>query len=444
MKISQRKTKQFLLFLLDMLAFIIAIYVALLVRKLNWPTMQDWLYHVKMFIPIICYGIPFMYLFGLYVISKPTGNREILKKLSIIGIAGWAIGFVFFYFQRDNIHFPKTILLYYWICFCFLAWINRVILTYILKRKSIPVVFLGNTKSLDTLLNDLRTNSMLGYKPIFAYRSKEDEKGLFNVWIDKIGYKEFLYVYSDNEPVLNGISSYIHSLFEKGAQFIEYSTFYEYVERKIPQEDIGESWFLSNIFLWKRRPYFFVKRLFDILLSSIGLILTVWFWPIIALLIHIDSAGPVFFVQEREGLRGKKFNLLKFRSMYVHDSDSNSADKTSCITQVGKIFRATRLDELPQFINVIKGDMSLIGPRPEQPKLAAKLEKEVPWYRQRLLVRPGITGWDQVCGEYHSASKEDTFKKLQSDLYYIKNISLFLDISIIFKTIGTVFRREGK
>ncbi|MCR4900233.1 MAG: sugar transferase [Treponema sp.] len=177
------------------------------------------------------------------------------------------------------------------------------------------------------------------------------------------------------------------------------------------------------------------KRVTDIILSLIGLILTVWLWPFLALLIRIDSSGSVFFTQEREGRRGKNFKLYKFRSMYVNEQR---------VTKVGRLLRATRLDELPQFINVIKGDMSLIGPRPEQPKLASELEKEIPWYNQRLLVRPGITGWDQVCGEYHSASKEDTFKKLQSDLYYIKNCSLFLDISILFKTIGTVFRREGK
>lgn len=105
--------------------------------------------------------------------------------------------------------------------------------------------------------------------------------------------------------------------------------------------------------------------------------------------------------------------------------------------------RKTRLDEIPQMFNVLKGEMSLIGPRPERPELAKDLENSVPFYRQRLLVKPGITGWDQVSGEYHSPSVEDTTKKIQYDLYYIKNISIFLDISIFFKTIMTVFKKTG-
>ena len=106
--------------------------------------------------------------------------------------------------------------------------------------------------------------------------------------------------------------------------------------------------------------------------------------------------------------------------------------------------RVTRIDELPQMLNVLKGDMSLIGPRPERPELAIELEKEIPFYKQRLLVKPGITGWDQVSGEYHSPSIEDTYKKIQYDLYYIKNQSVFLEISIFFKTIMTVFLKLGR
>lgn len=434
-KKSSRKTIQFILFLFDLFAFLLAIFSSLLLRRLSIPSVNDWVYHIKMFFPVIFYAICTMYLLGLYVVNRPIGGRIVLTKLTAIGIVGCGLGFVFFYFQHDKINFPKTILLYYWIFFCLFTWIIRVILIAFLKRRKIPVVFLGNTKSLDSLVKDLKNNQMLGYKPVFEYKSELDKDALISFIKKEKNNNEVMYVYKDKESLLNDISEQLHTLVAKGFQFIEYSDFYEYIERKIPPEDIGESWFLSNILLWKRRPYFFFKRAAGIILALIGLVLTVWLWPFIALLIHIDSPGSVFFIQEREGRRGKTFNLYKFRSMYVNEQR---------VTKVGKLLRATRLDELPQFLNVIRGDMSLIGPRPEQPKLALELEKEIPWYNQRLLVRPGITGWDQVCGEYHSASKEDTFKKLQSDLYYIKNCSLFLDISILFKTIGTVFRREGK
>ena len=432
---ANRKTIQFILFLFDLFAFSLSIFCSLLLRRFAIPSVYDCLIHIKLFLPVVFYAVCAMYLLGLYVVNRPIGGRIILTKLTAIGVVGWGLGFVFFYFQHDKLNFPKTILLYYWISFCLFTWFIRVILIAILKQRKIPVVFLGNTKSLDSLVEDLNNNQMFGYKPAFEYKSELDKVALISFIEKEKNNNEVMYVYKDKESLLNDISEQLHKLVAKGFQFIEYSDFYEYIERKIPPEDIGESWFLSNILLWKRRPYFFFKRVAGIIFSLLGLVLTVWLWPIIALLIHIDSPGSVFFIQEREGRRGKTFKLYKFRSMYVNEKR---------VTKVGRLLRATRLDELPQFLNVIKGDMSLIGPRPEQPKLASELEKEIPWYNQRLLVRPGITGWDQVCGEYHSASKEDTFKKLQSDLYYIKNCSLFLDISILFKTIGTVFRREGK
>jgi lipopolysaccharide/colanic/teichoic acid biosynthesis glycosyltransferase len=130
--------------------------------------------------------------------------------------------------------------------------------------------------------------------------------------------------------------------------------------------------------------------------------------------------------------------------MRIVDNDFGPTEPgDSRVTRLGNFMRKTRLDEIPQFLNILTGAMSFIGPRPERPELARGLEQEVPFYRQRLLVKPGLSGWDQVSGEYHSPSVEDTYKKLQYDLYYIKNMSLFLDISIFFKTLVTIFRRAG-
>ena len=143
--ISRKKT-QFILFLFDLLAFLVAIWGSLVLRHFNLPDFTAWLRHIKLFFPILFYAICAMYLLGLYVINRPIGNRTILTKLSMIGIFGWCIGFVFFYFQHDKLNFPKTILLYFWICFCFITFINRFILFQFLKRRHIPVVFLGNSK----------------------------------------------------------------------------------------------------------------------------------------------------------------------------------------------------------------------------------------------------------------------------------------------------------
>jgi lipopolysaccharide/colanic/teichoic acid biosynthesis glycosyltransferase len=137
--------------------------------------------------------------------------------------------------------------------------------------------------------------------------------------------------------------------------------------------------------------------------------------------------------------------MMKFRTMRVDGNHQGPTDKDDTrITRLGRLFRKSRLDEIPQLLNVLAGDMSFVGPRPERPELARQLERDVPYYKQRLLVKPGVTGWDQVSGEYHSPSRADTFKKLQADLYYVKNLSLSLDMSILFKTVFTVLRASGR
>jgi lipopolysaccharide/colanic/teichoic acid biosynthesis glycosyltransferase len=207
---------------------------------------------------------------------------------------------------------------------------------------------------------------------------------------------------------------------------------------------VNELWFLQRIDLGANGLYQYIKYALDILAACVLLLLSAVFWPLIALAIRAESPGPVFFKQPRLGYLGREFTIIKFRTMRVADNDQAPASANDArVTKFGAFLRRTRMDEIPQLINILRGEMSFIGPRPEQPKYVETLEKQIPFYRQRLLVKPGLSGWDQVSGEYHSPSVEDTYKKLQYDLYYIKNMSLFLDISIVFKTMVTVFKRAG-
>jgi lipopolysaccharide/colanic/teichoic acid biosynthesis glycosyltransferase len=168
--------------------------------------------------------------------------------------------------------------------------------------------------------------------------------------------------------------------------------------------------------------------------------------PIIALLIRLDSPGPIFYRQSRLGRGGQTFDLIKFRSMSVNAEKGTGAKWATKndprITRIGQILRRTRLDELPQILNILKGDIHLIGPRPERPEFTEQLEKEVPFYRARLAVKPGLTGWAQVKYRYGS-SVDDTITKLQYDLYYIKHRSIMLNLLIILKTIGVVLSCKG-
>jgi sugar transferase (PEP-CTERM system associated) len=189
-----------------------------------------------------------------------------------------------------------------------------------------------------------------------------------------------------------------------------------------------------------------VKRLSDILFASVLIVLSFPIMLVTGLLIIAENGFPVFYRQERVGLNGRLFNVIKFRSMR-NDAEKDGKpiwakaddDRT---TKVGKIIRKLRIDELPQLFSVLKGDMSLVGPRPERPFFVDQLTKEIPFYAVRHSVKPGVTGWAQV--RYHyGATVEDSAEKLQYDLYYVKNHSLFLDLVVLFETIGVVLTGKG-
>ena len=206
-------------------------------------------------------------------------------------------------------------------------------------------------------------------------------------------------------------------------------------------------WFLtSSGFLLLHNPIGVrVKRVFDIFLAGLLLVLSLPVMLMTYLLIKLEDFGDVFYVQERVGFRGKAFNIIKFRSM-IADSEKDGAQFAKKgdmrVTKVGRFIRLTRIDELPQVINVLRGEMSFIGPRPERPVFVQDFEKQIPYYNLRHLVKPGITGWAQVLYPY-GADLNDAKEKLQYDLYYIKNFSLFLDMAIIIKTIRVILLVKG-
>ncbi len=194
--------------------------------------------------------------------------------------------------------------------------------------------------------------------------------------------------------------------------------------------------------VWEKK----LKRVMDIVLSLLLLILTAPVTIVTSILLKLDSPGPVFYRQERSGLNGKPFRILKFRTMYTdaekHTGPVWSTKDDPRITRVGKFVRKVRLDEIPQAYNVLKGDMSFVGPRPERPFFVEKLSKEIPLYKRRLKVRPGITGWAQVKHKYDETI-DDVKVKLRYDLFYIENMSLRMDFKIIFKTVFVVFFGKG-
>ena len=230
-----------------------------------------------------------------------------------------------------------------------------------------------------------------------------------------------------------------------GMKIEEAHDLYERTTGRILLDHLSPSWLILANGFRKPRLVVATKRAVDIIVSAAGLILTTPLMLLVAAAVFLESGAPVLFRQERIGLHGVHFQILKFRSMRnetAPQAASWTSDEDPRITRVGKFIRKFRLDELPQLINVLRGDMSLVGPRPEQPTLAAMLEEKLPYYRQRHSMRPGITGWAQVKYGY-GATVEQTKIKLEHDLFYIKHLSMPLDLAIIFETAKVLLSGRG-
>ncbi|MBI9048601.1 MAG: sugar transferase [Anaerolineaceae bacterium] len=236
---------------------------------------------------------------------------------------------------------------------------------------------------------------------------------------------------------------------ESGVEITTMPVLYEELLGRVPILLLKSDWLLRSFLDQAHTGSFYnaAKRLMDIAGGLVGLGILAMIFPFVALTILIDSGWPIFYTQDRLGKRGKEFRIIKFRTM-IQESEKDGVARMASqtdnrITRVGNFLRKSHLDEFPQFINIFRGDMSLVGPRAEQTTLVEKLQKDVPFYRARLLVKPGATGWAQVNFGY-AATVEETRVKLEYDLYYIKHQNLIMDISIIIRTIGTVFGLRGQ
>ena len=252
-------------------------------------------------------------------------------------------------------------------------------------------------------------------------------------------------IVSNNE--LRLVPGLVEECLTRGVRLVSAGSLVETYMGRVPLDTIDVHWYLElpDSDVW-RRPYAVARRLFDLLLAFSISVPFLVLLPILALLIKIDSKGPVFLVQRRIGENGREFKLLKLRTMGIDAEAAGAqfaAKRDPRVTRVGRFLRATRLDEFPQLFNIVRGDMSFIGPRPERPEFQHELEAKIPHFRSRTLMKPGLTGWAQIKSGYAS-TVEDMSRKLEYDLYYIKNRSFRLDLQILAGTFGTVIGWRGR
>jgi lipopolysaccharide/colanic/teichoic acid biosynthesis glycosyltransferase len=265
--------------------------------------------------------------------------------------------------------------------------------------------------------------------------------------VDRLaGQIEAIVLHDTSRDLPFAVSEKLMELHFDGVPTYTLELFHEVYWRKIPLDRLNQTWLFQEGFRITRDPvYARLKRVSDIAFALLGLVLVSPLLPLCALAVWLEDRGPVFFAQTRVGKNRRPFKVFKFRTMRPDTADSNpyTQPKDTRITQTGRLLRAARFDELPQLLNVLRGDMSVIGPRAEWSKLVGRYEREIPCYHFRHLVKPGITGWAQVNYPY-GANLDDTLRKLEYDLYYIRHFSFVLDASIVLKTIHIMLGGKGR
>ena len=429
--------KKILLIVGDILFLYLSLWLTLMLRfgsPLDISVLQR---HFLPFTFVYLFYLLTFYIFGLYDLKLAKNDlafySALLKSLVICAL----LGFSFFYLIPQFNISPKTILFLNLILFFIFLSFWRQIFNIFIKLPTLyeNIIIVGKNPQTLELKDKINSNPQLGYKIIsLVDPEKEKLSGLLNQ-----KYKNSTIIIAVNFRQ-HPESAKILYPYLPFFNFEDFTTFYEKITGKIPLSQIDEVWLLNNF--KEKEAYEKIKRLTDILIGIIlGIVMIILFIPV-GIAIKINSPGPIFYKQKRVGKNGKIFELYKFRSM-IKDAEKDgplwSKKNDPRITKVGKILRKTLIDELPQSINILKGEMSFIGPRPERPEFIEKLEKEIPFYQIRLLIKPGLTGWAQVNYKYGNTVK-DTLEKLQYDLFYLKNRSVILDLKIILKTINIFFK----
>ena len=309
------------------------------------------------------------------------------------------------------------------------------------------VVFVGENDYTQDLLESVKKD---GQYVFTASLNNTDMKALGKEIVEMYKTKKFDVLVDFTDKLLGDpkLTGKLLQYKLEGLQYYNYLEFYETYENKLPISHLSPKWFLENtgFEIYHNNFNLKAKRLLDLFFA---MLIGIFAAPVIilaAIIVKLESKGPVFFIQERIGEGNKKFNIVKFRSMTTDaekDGPQWASKNDNRVTKFGKIMRATRIDELPQLWNVLRGEMSFVGPRPEREFFIQQLEKEIPYYNLRHTVKPGLTGWAQVMYPY-GASVEDAYRKLQYDLYYIKHHSIPFDVKVLLKTVTIVIFGKGR
>lgn len=448
-----RKVRSLIILVLDLIA---AISIFSGISYLRLQRLPDYLSY-DLWLIVLTFIVT-LYLSGTYFKEKSNALPGFPVQTFFICLIGGALCVLWVYLLGPlefNNYFGRGVLPIGTVLFGVATTVIRFAINslYHIQEKGLEILYLGYSQSCDVFLKELQANSEVRSVTVLSKQHPKITNSFMKVAHGDISAKilkgDWQAVIVD--PKHNSSQTEKTLLIStklSGTPVVSLADYYESNWYMVPIKHIEDDWFLrSQGFSMIGSPISGrIKRLLDVFLSLILLTLSIPMILVCALLIKLTSQGPIFFAQIRVGYKGKDFKIYKLRTMHQNaeaDGAQWATTNDPRITFFGSFLRKSRLDELPQCWNVLKGDMSFVGPRPERPEFTQMLAKEIPYYELRHMVKPGVSGWAQVIFPY-GASTEDSLRKLQYELYYIKHQSLFLDLNVMIRTLFTIFQRAGR
>lgn len=448
---------------------LVASGIALSISLFLWSLYDDWLTFSLEFItartPVWFFLLPFIWIFlllELYDLRRAENLQSTIRAIGFASIFSFAAYLVVYFAAEPSIQLPRRAIAYFIPLTALLTFIWRRLFiafftTGLFKRR---VIILGAGHAGRLILSELlkqpvKTMEVIGFvddnpdllhTEVDGYEVLGNRNDLLNLVAEQLATDIVCAISNNFQP---GLVQILIKLEEDGYEISTMSQIYEEITGKIPAQMMDSEWLIKNFYSEAHLSASFAmsKRLIDIIVGLIGTVGYLLLSPMIALAIFIESGTPIFIKQNRIGLNGRPYQMVKFRTMAMNGQPNGKIQPTQVndtrITKIGKLLRKSHLDELPQFFIILKGQMAVVGPRAEIDVLVKKFEQEVPFYRARFLAKPGLTGWAQIHQDY-AATTEETLEKLQYDLFYIKHRSLILDLQILVRTIRNVLGLRGR
>lgn len=452
------RLKQLIILFGDIFTLYLGLYLGVTIRYWRWPD-EKFVNLIGPLTFLFALAIVILFIIGFYDIGRARTNSAFFQKISLAAGIWLMISILYFYTNPSVTVSPKTTLMLVTICGFGLLSIWRAAYNRFLSESLLrtSVLFVGFNHEIEELADVMMKVPERGYTVNGLVTNLETGLNLptaetLEDLIKKNNgtYPNLIVISEQAKSDVALLNSLYRALYQQ-VSIIPLAEFYENFFKKIPPYTFSEDWFATHLNEQTRKIYDRFRILIDVFFAFIMGIVFIIVFPFIALAIKITSPGPVFFSQNRIGRTGRLFKIYKFRTMQALtkggsaelDGPQFASVNDARITSVGNFLRKTRLDELPQFINILKGEMAVIGPRPERPEFVEKLTATMPFYSLRHLIKPGITGWAQLQKSYYG-TLEENLVKLEYDLYYIKNRSPLLDAVIILRTFEVLFKMMGR